>query len=68
MIDWMKEAEENEREIIAWRREFHERPELGNKEYRTTETITRILESLGIETRKVLKTGVIGILRGAAES
>lgn len=63
MIDWLAEAKKIEPEIIAWRRDFHRHPEIGNREYRTTEKIKEILESCGIETRQVLKTGIIGILR-----
>lgn len=63
MVDWLKEAEKIESGIIGWRRDFHHHPEIGNKEYRTTEKIIEILHSCGIETRQVLKTGVIGILR-----
>lgn len=63
MIDWLAEAKKLEPKILAWRRDFHRHPEIGNREYRTTEKIKGILESLGIETRQVLKTGIIGVLR-----
>lgn len=62
-MNWLEEAKKIEPEIIAWRRDFHRYPEIGNREYRTTEKIKDILESCGIETRQVLKTGIIGILR-----
>ena len=62
-MNWLEEAKKIEPEIIAWRRDFHRHPEIGNREYRTTEKIKEILESCGIETRQVLKTGIIGILR-----
>lgn len=55
-----------EARAVAWRRDFHEHPELGNREVRTSEIIAKHLESLGIEVkRNVAKTGVIGILKGA---
>ncbi len=51
--------------IIAWRRDFHEHPELGNQEIRTADIIAKHLQSLGIETKTgVAKTGVVGILKG----
>jgi amidohydrolase len=51
---------------IAWRRDIHEHPELGNRETRTAGIIASHLRSLGIETKEgVAKTGVVGILRGA---
>ena len=62
-MNWLEEAKKIEPEIIAWRRDLHRHPEIGNREYRTTEKIKEILESCGIETRQVLKTGIIGILR-----
>ncbi len=52
--------------VIAWRRDFHQHPELGNREVRTSGIIADDLRSLGIEVRaKVAHTGVVGVLRGA---
>ncbi|HEX2609275.1 MAG TPA: amidohydrolase, partial [Flavisolibacter sp.] len=49
---------------IAWRRDIHQHPELGNNEVRTAKLIADHLRSLGIEVKeKVAKTGVVGILR-----
>jgi amidohydrolase len=60
-----KKAAGLEQKIIAWRRDFHEHPELGNNEVRTSEIITKHLQSLGmIVTTGVAKTGVVGILNG----
>lgn len=43
---------------------IHQHPELGNREFRTAELITKYLQSLGIETStKVGFTGVLGILK-----
>jgi amidohydrolase len=46
------------------RREIHRHPELGFEEVRTCALVERELESLGIPTRRVATTGVIGIIRG----
>lgn len=55
-----------ETKCIAWRRDFHEHPELGNRETRTAKIIADHLRSLGLEVKEgVAKTGVVGILRGA---
>ena len=52
--------------VISWRRDFHEHPELGNREFRTSDIIARHLQSLGLEVKTgVGKTGVVGILKGA---
>jgi len=59
-------AEKIEPKTIAWRRDLHEHPELGNREFRTSKIIADHLRSLGLEVKEgVGKTGVIGILRGA---
>lgn len=50
---------------IAIRREIHRFPELGFEEERTATLVERELDGLGIEHRRVAKTGVIGIVRGA---
>ncbi|GGH22244.1 amidohydrolase [Mucilaginibacter phyllosphaerae] len=51
--------------VIAWRRDFHEHPELGNHEVRTADIIAKHLQSLGIEAKTgVATTGVVGVLKG----
>jgi len=58
-------ADQLESKVIAWRRDFHEHPELGNNEVRTAGIIAKHLQSLGIDvTIGVAKTGVVGILKG----
>jgi len=62
-IDKMAAAEEPK--IIAWRRHFHQYPELSNREVKTAATVAEHLKSLGIEVKTgVAHTGVIGILKG----
>lgn len=59
-------ADKIESQTIAWRRDFHEHPELGNREFRTSKIVADYLRSLGLEVKEgVAKTGVVGILRGA---
>src|ERR1044071_2084070 len=51
--------------VIAWRRDIHEHPELGNRETRTAKLVADHLRSLGIEVLTgVAHTGVVGVLRG----
>ena len=53
-------------EVVAWRRDVHQHPELGFAETRSAGVIADHLRSLGLEVRTgVGKTGVIGVLRGA---
>ncbi len=54
-----------EPKTIAWRRDIHQHPELGNRETRTAGIIAAHLRSLGIDVKEgVAKTGVVGILKG----
>src|SRR6476659_2564108 len=58
-------ADKIESKVIAWRRDFHEHPELGNSEVRTAAIVAKHLQSLGIEVKTgIAKTGVVGILKG----
>jgi amidohydrolase len=52
---------------IAIRREIHRFPELGFEEERTAALVERELDALGIEHRRVAKTGVVGVVRGALD-
>lgn len=54
-----------ESKCINWRRDFHQNPELSNREFRTAKIVADHLRSLGLEVKEnVAKTGVVGILRG----
>ena len=58
-------ATQEEPKVIAWRRDIHEHPELGNTETRTAALIAAHLRKLGLEVQTgVARTGVVGILRG----
>ncbi|MCH2032575.1 MAG: amidohydrolase [Tenacibaculum sp.] len=60
-----KDCEAIEQKVIEWRRDFHQNPELSNREFETAKKIAKHLKSLGIETQEnVAKTGVVGILKG----
>jgi amidohydrolase len=58
-------ADKTEKKVIEWRRDFHEHPELGNREVKTAEKIAAELKRLGIEVETgVAHTGVVGVLKG----
>jgi amidohydrolase len=60
------EAEAIKEKVISWRREIHQNPELGNREFNTADKIAKHLTALGIEVKtKVAYTGVVGVLKGA---
>ena len=56
-----------EPQVIAWRRDFHEHPELGNREHRTAGIVAAHLRRLGFDQVRtgVAHTGVVGLLKGA---
>jgi amidohydrolase len=60
-----REAKAVEAKMIAWRRDIHQHPELGNREFRTSALVAEHLKKLGYEVReKVAHTGVVAVLVG----
>ena len=51
--------------VVAWRRDFHQNPELSGSEERTARIVAEHLRALGLEVRtNVGGHGVVGVLRG----
>lgn len=52
--------------VVAWRRDIHEHPELGNRETRTAKLVADHLRKLGLEDVRtgIATTGVTAVLRG----
>ena len=51
--------------VIEWRHDIHQHPELGNREFRTSNKIKVHLESLGIEVESgIAYTGLVGMIEG----
>ncbi|WKN42022.1 amidohydrolase [Tunicatimonas pelagia] len=60
-----KKAQALEEQVINWRRDIHQYPELSNREFKTAEKVAEHLKSLGIAvTTEVAHTGVVGVLQG----
>ncbi len=54
-----------EDKVISWRHDFHQYPELSNREFKTAEKIATHLKNLGMEVKtKIAYTGVVGVLKG----
>jgi len=52
-------------QVVAWRRDLHQHPELGNREFRTSALVAKELRALGLDvTTNVAHTGVIALLKG----
>jgi amidohydrolase len=63
--DFVREAEELFDQLVHWRRDFHQHPELGFEETRTARVIAAYLQELGMEVQTgVGQTGVVGTLAG----
>lgn len=55
-----------EPQVIQWRRDFHQHPELSNREFETAKKVAAHLQSLELEVHTgIAHTGVIGVLRGS---
>lgn len=51
--------------VVDWRRDFHQHPELGNHEVRTSGIVAAELKKMGISVETgIAKTGVVGVLKG----
>ena len=58
-------AAQIEDKLIAWRRDIHEHPELGEQEARTAGLVAEHLRALGLDVRTgVANTGVVALLKG----
>src|SRR5690349_12745830 len=57
-------------EMTAWRRDFHEHPELGFEEIRTSQVVARKLREFGVDEvhEGFARTGVVGVIRGNGTS
>ena len=64
MFDIKEEVLKHESELIALRRDFHQNPELGYHEFRTSKIVSDYLKNLGMEVKNAAKTGVVGVLKG----
>ncbi|WP_312586591.1 amidohydrolase [Comamonas terrigena] len=54
-----------EQQLIAWRRDIHQHPEMGNLETRTAALVAAHLRKLGMEVKTGMAvTGVVGLLKG----
>jgi len=53
-------------QLIAWRRDIHQHPELGNRETRTAALVAKVLRDLDVDSVRtgIAYTGVVGVLEG----
>lgn len=64
MNELKTDAPELLRELTGWRHDFHQNPELGFEEHRTSKKVADLLKSFGLEVHEgVGGTGVVGVLK-----
>lgn len=52
-------------DVLKWRRDIHQFPELGNREFRTSKLVAAHLKSLGLDVKTgIAYTGVTALLKG----
>ena len=52
-------------EVIAWRRQLHQHPELSMREFNTSKFVAEKLKAMGLQVQAgVAKTGVVALLKG----
>ena len=61
-MDIRNEVETIREEIIGWREDFHQYPEIGMEEYRTAARIKEELDKMGISWEAIGETGVVGYI------
>ena len=65
VAEFERRATQVQSKVVAWRRDIHQHPELGNQEVRTAKLVADHLRSLGMDVRtNVATTGVVGVLKG----
>ena len=65
--DAERRVEAGLRQVVTWRRDFHQHPELGMQETRTSKIIADQLRALGMEVQVGVPgaaTAVVGVLKG----
>ena len=57
-------ALEIQEEVVAFRRDIHQHPELSMQEFRTTQKVAEVMDRLGIPYRLTDPTGLVAEIRG----
>jgi amidohydrolase len=61
-------SEKYKNELISYRREFHQNPEISWQEVRTSKRVEEELNKIGIDTERVANTGIVGTIKGKGHS
>lgn len=68
MVDVIKEVKAIEKDIISWRRDLHQIPELGLELPKTSQYVQERLEEMGIEFKTLIDgNAIVGLIKGSEE-
>lgn len=62
MIDLKELINQNFGQMVAWRRHFHEHPELSDHEFETMAFVEKQLENMGIPYQEIPKSGILAVV------
>jgi amidohydrolase len=65
-VEIKQEAQAIREDLIRWRRDLHQIPELGFDLFKTSAYIKKQLDQLSIPYHTVAKTGIVALIEGAA--
>ena len=63
-MDVLKLIKEVEKDIINWRRDLHQIPEVGLDLPQTSAYVAKQLEEMGIPIKKIGISGIVGLIEG----
>ncbi len=63
-MDINKTAQSIDQDMIKWRRELHEMPEIGFELQQTSRYVRECLDRMGIAYRTAAKTGIVALIEG----
>ncbi len=62
---FLNQAQSHREQLVAWRRDFHQHPELAFTEHRSANIIAETLGEMGLSVQTAIaETGVVGTLKG----
>ena len=61
-MDYLARAKQLEDRLSDIRKDLHRHPELGNREFYTSDRIAGIMKELGYDVRRMLETAVVATL------
>ncbi len=63
-MNFKQAARDMQQQIVKWRRDLHQIPELSFELHRTSHYVFRELEKMGLSCRRMAQTGVVALIRG----